>query len=112
MKFSAILNRLFSPASSSNTQAVIVYLPSDQQDEIDRLEYQLVRKIKKAKLGEFDGIERGKSGTVMYMYSPDAESLFREIESILRNASVCKGARIVIRAGDPGAPQREVVLPA
>lgn len=44
------------------------------------------------------------------MYGPDSEKLFKAVEPVLRAYPLCKGARVVIRRGGPGAPERQVEL--
>jgi len=116
------LSRLFRrPAVTADaakaSQAVLVHLdgaslPSEVYAEYDlsTLEDQLIDAISEQSLGEFDGNEIGGGGAVLYMYGPDAERLFRGIESVLRAYPLCRNARVVIRAGEPGAPEREVHL--
>jgi hypothetical protein len=98
-------------------QAVLVHL--DQLDlpaeivtnyDLATIEDQLVAIIEEQHLGEFDGNEVGAAGAVLYMYGPDAQRLFAAVEPILRAYPLCRGGRVVIRSGGPGAPEREVQL--
>lgn len=98
-------------------QAVLVYLdgtglPAEVYRDCDlvTIEDRLTEIIERDGLGEFDGNEVGPAETVLFMYGPDAERLFAGIEQALREYPLCKGARIVIRRGKPGAEQREVRL--
>ena len=97
-------------------QAVLVYLDgagwSDTvyQEHAAELEDRLIEIIEQNGLGEFDGIERGRSDTKLFMYGPDAERLFAGIEQTLLASPICPGARVVIRHGEPGAEEREVRL--
>lgn len=98
-------------------QAVLVYmdgqnLPDEVYEEYDlsTIEDQLIEVIEKGGLGEFDGNEIGQGEAILYMYGPDAERLFSGIESVLRAYPLCKGARVVVRSGGLGAPEREVRL--
>ena len=109
-----VTNTAARPAAS---QSVLVYLsgtklPSEVYEKFDlaTLEDQLSAAIAARALGEFDGNEVGPGETKLYMYGPDAEQLFAGIEPILRGYPLCKGAKIVIRKGGPGAGQREIVL--
>jgi hypothetical protein len=116
-----LLSRLFgkkNPAAK-NEQAVLVYLdamglPDEIYEEYDlsTLEDQLIAKIRSGSLGEFDGNEMGDGETVPFMYGADAERLFAGIEATLRRYPLCQNARIIIRRGNPGAPQRELRLTA
>jgi hypothetical protein len=70
----------------------------------------LIEVIEHDKLGEFDGNEVGVGGATLFMYGLDAEKLFAGIEATLRSYPLCKGARVVIRYGGPGAEQRQLML--
>ncbi|HVV84934.1 MAG TPA: hypothetical protein VHE35_17845, partial [Kofleriaceae bacterium] len=61
-------------------------------------------------VGELDGNDVGPDGATIYMYGPDAERLFAVVHRTLRAYPLCRGARVVIRRGGPGAEEREVVL--
>lgn len=100
----------------ADDQAVLVYLrgnglPNSVYKEYDlsALEDQLIEAIQSNTLGEFDGNEFGPEETILYMYGPDADKLFAGVESVLRSYPFCKNARVTIRRGPPGSPQREIV---
>lgn len=61
-------------------------------------------------LGEYDGYESGQGITIVYLYAPDAEKLFSSIKPILENYPLCKNAKVIIRKGGPGSPQREEII--
>ena len=126
----SILNKLFgrkpemptvpvtqAPAEQAPEQAVIVRLPgSGLPDEVydhydlSTLEDQLIDAVEPAGCGEYDGNEFGPEGTTLYLYGPDAEALFAAIEGTLRDYPLCQNARVEIRYGPPGSPQREVAI--
>jgi hypothetical protein len=97
-------------------QAVIVYLGRSQpagvsvQYDLTALEDRLIEVIETGDLGEYDGQKKGPEGTVLSMSGADAEHLFRGVERVLRDSPLCAGARVVIRRGGEGAPQRELRL--
>ena len=66
--------------------------------------------VQRDSLGEYDGDETGPTETTLFLYGPDAERLFTGIEPTLRAYPLCQHARVVIRHGPPGAPEREVRL--
>lgn len=114
-----IFGKLFGkqPAQPLTQQAVLVHLdgiglPDHIYQECDAstIEDRLIEVIEREKLGEFDGNEVGPSETTLFMYGPDAERLFAGIEKTLRGYPLCQGARVVIRRGGPGSPQREIML--
>jgi hypothetical protein len=99
----------------SNEQAVLVHLDGSglpdhvyQDHDLATLEERLTDVIGRERLGEFDGNEIGPAEVTLFMYGPDAERLFAGIESVLRGYPLCQSARVVIRGGGPGAPEREV----
>ncbi|MGA2068876.1 MAG: hypothetical protein ABSG86_28175 [Thermoguttaceae bacterium] len=101
----------------SPQEAVLVYLdgaglPDHVYEECDTstIEDRLIDAVARDGLGEFDGNEVGPTETTLFLYGPDAEKLFAGIEVTLRGYPLCQGARVVIRHGGPGSPQREVKL--
>ncbi len=116
-----ILERLFgakrekSPRESANQQAVLVHLDGAgladeiyEQFDLATLEDRLLEVVSRRRLGEVDGHEIGPSETIVSLYWPDAERLYSGIEPVLRTYPLCANARVVIRSGGPGAPEREV----
>src|SRR5688572_12586556 len=98
-------------------QAVLIHLdgvglPDHVYKECDlaTLEDRLAEAIAAGQIGEFDGNEVGQSETTLFMYGPNAETLFAGIEVILREYPLCRGARVEIRRGGPGAEIRELRL--
>ena len=101
--------------------AVIVHLrlsesgfgtPADRQ-RIAKLEERLEGSIKKARAGEFDGHEFGEGECIWYMYGPDADTLYRTVEGIIREAATQAGSFVVKRRGaadDPNAKEEKVQL--
>jgi len=79
-------------------------------DDLATIEDQLTTVLEEDGLGEFDGNETGPTETTLFMYGPDAERLFAGIEDTLRAYPLCKGARVVIRRGEPGAEERTLTL--
>ena len=96
-------------------EAVLVHLdmaglPMEvyEAHDLATLEDRLIEAIEGEGLGEFDGNEVGQGQATLFMYGPDAERLFAGVETILREYPLCRGARVEIRRGSPGAPAREV----
>jgi hypothetical protein len=110
--------RALKPARpKKDQQAVIVLLPPPHREPSDEpaedlwtLETLLSDVIEREGLGEYDGNDIGESGAILYMYGSSAETLFRGVEATLRSSSLCKNARVQLRAGPPGSPHREIQL--
>jgi hypothetical protein len=98
------------PSHPGGDEAVLIYLEGEDFDIMETLSDKLTEAIEACGLGMFDGNEIGGNETVLFMYAPDAEVLFKHIEPILRDDEFCRGAKAIIRWGGPGAPQREVIL--
>jgi hypothetical protein len=103
---------------AASEQAVLVHLdgtslPDEvyERHDLASLEDRLVAALSAAGTGEFDGNETGPTETVVFLYGPDAEALFTSVEAVLRSYPLCRNARVEIRHGGPGAPQRELRLP-
>ena len=82
-----------------------------QQCDVMTLSEQLGEALERQRLGEYDGDEQGPTETTLFMYGADAEQLFRGVEDVLRAYPLCSNARVVIRHGPLGAPERELRLP-
>lgn len=95
--------------SGAPEQAVLIYLVGAvDQDDLTTLENELSDAIAEEALGEYDGHEFGPDGARLFMYSPDAESLYAGIEATLRDHPLCRNARVIVRLGQPGAPERQI----
>lgn len=113
--FQRIINIFSKPVKQSVEQAVLIHLDGVglspeiyENNDLATLEDQLIEALKKNEIGEFDGNEIGGGEAIIFLYGPDAEKIFAEIEAVLRSYPLCQNARIIIRFGPPGAPQREV----
>jgi len=98
-------------------QAVIVYLDAQslpdavyEEHDLSTLEEQLEQALNATRAGSFDGNEFGPGVVTLYMYGPDAERLFSVVETPLRAYPLCAGAKVVVRRGGPGSPERMLVL--
>jgi hypothetical protein len=115
----ALFSKLFGKGKDAprNEQAVLIYLdgsglPDDVYASCDlsTLEDQLIEAINTHGAGEFDGNEIGEKETTLFAYGPDASELFAAMEPVLTTYPLCKNARVVIRQGAPGSPQREIKI--
>jgi hypothetical protein len=75
-----------------------------------KLEDKLSDALETSGAGEFDGNEIGEDDATLFMYGPDAGRLFSVIEGTLRKSWLCRGARVRLRSGPPGAAERELRL--
>jgi hypothetical protein len=113
----SIFDKLFGRGQRKMDQAVLVYLDGTglpdavyERYDLATLEDRLSEALARQGTGEFDGNEIGPGETTLFMYGADAEKLFATIEPLLRAYPLCKGARVVIRAGEPGSPERQLRL--
>jgi hypothetical protein len=111
-------NQRGAKVNEPDQQAVLIHLDGTslpdavyEQCDLAALENDLIAAIEKEHLGEFDGNEMGPAETMLYLYGPDANRLFKGIEPLLLASPLCQNARVVIRTGGPGAPSTEVRLP-
>jgi len=61
--------------------------------------------------GEIRGSWVGRNETAIYIYGPNAETMFTAIEPILAAYPLCQNARVVIRNGSPSLNPRTVRFP-
>lgn len=99
------------PQPSDPEHAVIVAFQygSTNLDPIFTLEEELEQAIAQASSGEFDGNEIAADGAdgTLYMYGPDAESLFASVRPVLEACPFMDGAVVRLRYGPPGNGVRE-----
>jgi hypothetical protein len=117
------LSRLFrlgthSTEPDEDQECVLVHLdgtslPDDVYEQCDvwTISERIEEVLHREELGEYDGHETGPTGTTLFMYGPDAERLYDGIEGVLRDYPLCRNARVVIRRGELGAPERALRLP-
>lgn len=103
---------------TENQEAVLISLDAQGLDDavyeaydLSTLEDLLSEQIEPDGIGELDGHESGPGHTTIYLYGPDAETLFSRVQPVLASYPLCQNSRAVIRRGGPGSSQREVVLP-
>lgn len=109
-------SRSRSTGSPLPEQAVMVHLDSAlvlevySENDLADLENRLIQVVEENDLGLYDGNERGSADITLLLFGADAEHLFNGIEQTLRASPLCVGARVTIRRGADGAPQRELRL--
>lgn len=71
----------------------------EEMQSIHALSDRLEAKIIDAQAGEFDGDEFGQGECVLFMYGPNADTLFAAIESELRASPLSRGGWAIKRYG-------------
>ena len=100
---------------SSSDQAVIVHIlaedvqTDDPIGDLATLEDELQELLGGG--GEVDGHDIGSEDANVYVYGPSAESIFRIIRSHLISGELTGRAKVTLRFGQPGSPERIVQLP-
>lgn len=94
--------------------AVLVYVKplADREIDLDEIEEPLVVAVERAGVGEFDGNELAADGSdaVLYLYGPDADTLWAAVDPVLRRAPLGAGSYAIKRYGPPGAEESRVAL--
>ena len=107
-----MLHSLIDSFKRKADQAVLIDLDIrgliDPVSKIDALETTLNQAL--GPFGESDGHELGGGEGTIFLYGADAEKMYARVETVLKNDSLCKNARVTIRKGEPGSPQREIQL--
>ena len=91
-------------------QAVLVHIDQIDMDKSTPIEEELIALLEPTNFAYHDGNEIGGGRTTLWMFGTDAEQLFTFVEPTLRRFEFCTSARIVLRFGEPGAPEREFRL--
>ncbi|MDO8999989.1 MAG: hypothetical protein Q7W45_09510 [Bacteroidota bacterium] len=105
-----------SASKYGNEHAVIIYFhyPHNNLDILHELEIRLMKIISDNKAGDYDGHEVAMDDTdaTLFMYGPNAETLFKTVKPLLEQTSFMKGAIANLRFGPAGtkAPMIEVEI--
>ncbi|EMF52519.1 MULTISPECIES: hypothetical protein [Streptomyces] len=95
------------PESGDEEHAVIAHFrlasggfgEADQRELVYEAEQAMAAAVEAADVGEVDGNEFGGGEAVVYAYGPDADALFKVMESTLRGLPF-RPAHVVLRRGD------------
>jgi len=105
-----------SAVKAQSEGAVLVELPfgsrpvrPDGRKNTTLLARRLSEEVQPREVGYSGGWVAIPENTALFFYGPDAEALYRVLESTLMVEPLCSGARVVIRQG---SRHREVVLPS
>lgn len=97
---------------SNSDHSVIIYFNygMDELDPLFKLSDELEKCINDKQVGEFDGHEINMDGSdgSLYMYGPNAETLFKAIKPTLEATSFMKGATAILRFGPIGEDAKEI----
>ncbi len=99
-------------SESPEEQAVIVHFFNYGSRDLTRLfalEDELEKAIENSGTGEYDGNEIAVDGSegCLYLYGPDADSLFSVVKPILEKTPFTNGAHVTKRYGPPQDSSKE-----
>ena len=98
--------------STNSEHAVIIHFNYGiaELDSLYDLESKLERCLLDSKVGKYDGHEIAIDNTdgFLYMYGPNAETLFKAIQSTLYSTTFMKGAKALLRFGPPQDSVKEI----
>jgi hypothetical protein len=97
-------------AVTSDPHAVLVHIAQIDFDQSVPLEEELIALMEPTDIGYHDGNEIGGGETTLWLFGVDAEQLFKFIEPTLRSNPFSKNAKITLRFGQHGSPEREFNL--
>ena len=112
------LDAWLAPKSKDREQSVHVFIKlsgemeGDNDDAIYALEEELSRLIEGWKVGDFDGDEWGGGYCQLFMYGPNADTLFDTIAPVLMARTEIPFSYAVKRYGPPGSNEQVVRLKA
>jgi hypothetical protein len=91
--------------------AVSIHVSSLADDiGLDQIEDPIIDAIARSGSGRFDGNQIGPDGAVLYLYGPDADTLWATIDPAVRRDALGSGSFVVTRYGAPGAAQVRIEL--
>lgn len=114
----SILSKLFGKSKSNESpepeHAVLVKFMYGSTDlsGLYSLEEQLEEAIAQSSSGELDGNEMAADGSegTLYLYGPNADSLFSSIRPVLEACPFMAGAQATLRYGPPEETTKEVLV--
>ena len=83
-------------------------LPRAIYEEYDLAGFESQLEIALGNLGDVDGHAIGATDTIVYLYGPDAEAMYRAVERVLKTHPLAQDASVTIRKGPPGAARHEI----
>jgi hypothetical protein len=60
--------------------------------------------------GVVSSIESRSTETILFLYGADSEKMFSLIDPVLNSYPLCKSAKVVLRTGPSGSPEREITI--
>jgi hypothetical protein len=60
--------------------------------------------------GIVEGTETRATETVLFLYGTDSEKMLSLIDPVLNSYPLCKGAKVILRAGPSGSPERTITV--
>ena len=113
--FDRILGKQQAPGTPPPEHAIFIYLKGEGLDEA------VYRNCDTATLddlltkalgvhGVVDGTESRATETVLFLYGADSEKMFSLISPVLNSYPLCKSAKVILRAGASGSPEREITV--
>ncbi len=103
------------PEQPAEEQAVFIHLDAVglapevyENYDLAMLEDQLSEALRESGSGEVDGNEIGQGEAIIFLYGANADQIFSDIEPVLRGNPLCQNARIRIRYGSPGSPEKGI----
>jgi hypothetical protein len=102
------------PVFNEPEHAVIIHFlyGIDKLEPLHRLENELRKFINQKGVGEYDGHEIAidYSDGFLYMYGPNAETLFKTVQPFLEQTDFMKGAIARLRFGPPEDGVKEITV--
>lgn len=100
------------PINKNPEHAIIIHFNYgiNSLDPLHVLGYKLEDILRTSNVGEFDGheIAMDDSDGFLYLYGPNAETLFKTIKTTLEETSFMKGAIATLRFGPPEDGVKEI----
>ena len=93
-------------------QAVLIKITSlrDPAAGLDVIEDRIIEAIDRSSVGEFDGNEIGPDGATLYLYGPDADTIWRSIDGAIDRTALGPGSHVILRYGPPRSSSSRVDL--
>jgi len=113
--FDKIFGKQQAPATPQQEHAIVIHLNSEILDEsvyrnCDTVTLDGLLTKALGAHGVVSSTESRATETVLFLYGADSEKMFSLISPVLNSYPLCKNAKVILRAGSSGSPEREITV--
>ena len=113
--FDKIFGKQQAPATPPPEHSILIYLKGEGLDEAvykscDTVTLDGLLTKALGVHGVVSSIESRATETILFLYGTDSEKMYSLIDPVLNTYPLCKSAKVILRTGSPGSPEREITI--